>query len=322
MDLLYYCSVPLARNTDLRQQPEWLNQQLARDDGYVLPVWQGKNLIRFDPTSATGSPSSVFLDINKAGLVLGNASEVIYLGHEAHRPIFAADISQVDRERADELIALASADAKLVDLRRVGTLLGPESASLLAYARGMAFWHQGNRFCARCGHETHSRRAGHMRSCPGCENEIFPRIDPAVIMLVEQIDPEDGEPKCLLGRHSKLPGSMYSTLAGFVDPLENLEQAVIREVQEEVGLTVDMPRYIASQPWPFPASMMFGFRVGTRERAITVDQDELEHAAWFTRDDLERFGEVGDADAEFILPPEDSIARNLIELWKAEPISP
>lgn len=314
MDLVYYCSVALSRNTDLRQKPEWLNGELARDDGLVVPVWNSKNLVRF----RNAIPKAIYLPIRKAALILGNATEVVYLGHDDDRPVFAADISGVEKDRAIELIEMASPGSMLVDLRRVGTLLGPNQASTLAFARGMAFWHQRHPYCARCGGRTSSKRGGHMRYCTTCDSEIFPRIDPAVIMLVEQLEPDDGVPRCLLGRHNKLPGSMYSTLAGFVDPLENLEQAVIREVKEEAGLTIEWPHYIASQPWPFPASMMFGFRATTRERRIVIDQNELQHAAWFTADELDQFGEVGDDDAGYILPPKDSIARTLIELWRDE----
>lgn len=157
-----------------------------------------------------------------------------------------------------------------------------------------------------------------MRFCKACSNEIFPRIDPAVIMLVEQNNPVDGIPRCLLGRHDKLPKRMYSTLAGFVDPVENLEQAVIREVYEEAGLRVINPTYVASQPWPFPASMMFGFRARTDDREIVIDNNELEHAAWFSADEVRSFGEFDGPKTEIALPPKDSIARGLIDTWLAE----
>ena len=157
-----------------------------------------------------------------------------------------------------------------------------------------------------------------MRYCHHCTRENFPRIDPAVIMLVEQKNPTDGIARCLLGRHEKLPRQMYSTLAGFLDPGESLEQAVIREVYEEAGLRVIDPIYMGSQPWPFPSSMMLGFRARTNDREIVVAVDELEDARWFSRQEVRKFGNHGDPDCQISLPRSDSIARLLIDTWLDE----
>ena len=314
MRSLYYSAMPLQRHADLRQKSEWLNAQLASDDALVLALWSQKNLVQFN----YGVPSPVYLPISDAALILANAVEVIYLGHDAQSPVFAADLAQLPEQRLKEILDHASPGCEMVNLRRIGPLLDPGQASVLALARAMAYWHQNHKFCARCGHPSHSKRGGHMRFCEGCHNEIFPRIDPAVIMLVEQNNPEDGVARCLLGRHGRLPKRMYSTLAGFVDPVENLEQAVIREVFEEVGLRVTDPSYVASQPWPFPASMMFGFRVKTDDRQLIIDYNELEDAAWFTAREVRSFGEFDGPDDEIALPPTDSIARVLIDTWLEE----
>lgn len=306
--------MPLERHADLRQQSEWLNAQLASDDALVVVIWSQMNLVRL----TSGIPEPVYLRISDAALILGNATEVIYLGHDGQAPVFAADLAQLQERRMVEILEHAAPECEMVNLRRIGTLLEPGQASILALARAMAYWHQNHRFCSRCGHETQSKRGGHMRFCKACSNEIFPRIDPAVIMLVEQNNPVDGIPRCLLGRHDKLPKRMYSTLAGFVDPVENLEQAVIREVYEEAGLRVINPTYVASQPWPFPASMMFGFRARTDDREIVIDNNELEHAAWFSADEVRSFGEFDGPKTEIALPPKDSIARGLIDTWLAE----
>ncbi len=156
-----------------------------------------------------------------------------------------------------------------------------------------------------------------MRKCTNdtCAKEVYPRIDPAVIMLVELIDPTDGIEKCLLGRHKGLPKGIYSTLAGYVDQGESMEEAVAREVMEEAGLLIHNADYIASQPWPFPSALMIGFRAQTKEENITIALDELEDAQWFSADQIRQFGEHTDTNVEKALPRKDSIARTLIELW-------
>ena len=305
----------LERHGDLRMDPDWLREQLALDRGLVLPLWQDKNLFRL----GSDIPDVYTLTISDAALFLANAAEVIYLGHQVHQPVFAADLRDLDEQRRDELIEHAAPDGKFIDLRRLGTLLSPEDGSVLAYARALAGWHRNNGFCARCGTATESMRGGHMRQCPNCGREHFPRIDPAVIMLVEQTNPSDGIPRCLLGRHTGLPGRIYSTLAGFVDPGETLEQAVAREVLEESGIRVNNIRYVASQPWPFPGSLMLGFRATSPDLEPDNSLDELEDVRWFTLDEVRQFGEFGsDGGAAWEFPRSDSIARLLIEQWIAE----
>ena len=156
---------------------------------------------------------------------------------------------------------------------------GPEAA-LLAYARGLMYWHRRHRFCGVCGAATDSRGGGHVRRCRNADepHEHFPRTDPAVIMLVTHDDLEGRGPAALLGRQSRWPDGMYSTLAGFVEPGESLEEAVAREVREETGVAVADVRYQASQPWPFPSSLMLGFRARAVTTGIDVDQRELQDA--------------------------------------------
>ena len=200
-----------------------------------------------------------------------------------------------------------AAAERLVELRSIALLLPGEDAAVAAYARALAHWHRGHRFCGRCGGATAVSHAGHARLCPACGQESFPRTDPAVIVLVTH-----GE-RCLLGRSPRFPPGMYSTLAGFVEPGESLEQTLRREVFEEVGVVLDEVVYRASQPWPFPQSLMLGFRATARTTELAIDRDEIEDARWLTR------AQLRDRENPAVrLPNRDSIARFLIEEWLEE----
>ncbi len=170
----------------------------------------------------------------------------------------------------------------------------------------LANWHAVAGFCSRCGAPTEPEMAGHSRRCAVDKSEHFPRCDPAVIMLVT--DPED---RCLLARNAQWPKGRVSVLAGFVEPGESAEQAVAREVHEETGVVVSSVTYAGSQPWPMPHNLMLGFRAEATGTDITVDAEEIEEAAWYSRDDLRAALVSG----ELIMPPSLSISRWLIETW-------
>src|SRR5262249_54747330 len=201
--------------------------------------------------------------------------------------------------------------AAFADLRTVGPLIERDQGALLAYARGMMHWHARHRFCGVCGHPTASLEAGHVRRCTNaaCGAQHFPRTDPAVIMLVH----DRGE-RVALGRQKAWPSGMHSVLAGFVEPGESLEDAVRREVAEEVGIALAEVIYHSSQPWPFPSSIMLGFTA----RAITTDlnlaTDEIESARWYTRAELPASPE----NEVFRMPRRASIARRLVDDWLAD----
>jgi NAD+ diphosphatase len=182
-------------------------------------------------------------------------------------------------------------------------MLPPEDAGLLGYARGMVLWRARHRFCGTCGATTLAAKGGHVLICtnPACRHEQFPRIDPAIIVLVS-----DGE-RALLGRQAAWPVGRYSTIAGFVEPGESLEDAVAREVFEETGIEVNRIQYHSSQPWPFPSSLMLGFTAHAQTTQIQLRDDELEDAQWFTREDL--------ASGRPLVPPNVSISFRLIEHW-------
>ena len=189
-------------------------------------------------------------------------------------------------------------------------ILHPEDAPLFAAALSLSRWHGRHRFCASCGHSTDIVRGGWSRRCPACSAEHFPRVDPVVIMLAEHED------RLLLGRQPQYPPGRYSALAGFVEVGENLEAAVARELFEEAGIRVRGVRYLASQPWPFPSSLMFGCHAEAKSDALKIDHAELEDARWFTR--AEVAGALSEAaDAPFEPPPKAAIARTLLERWLA-----
>ncbi|WP_404382538.1 NAD(+) diphosphatase [Caenispirillum salinarum] len=304
---LHYTGQPLDRADHLREED--IRTLLSGDRLRVLPVWRGRHAVgpdrmplwRTRPEPGPAAEAPVFLGRDAAGITW--ATEDL-----SARPPADPD----DKDRGPGPLAGLEAEAQWLDLRTFGVTLPAALAATLAYARGMIFWHAGHRFCGRCGAPTEVGRGGHIRLCTNtdCAAPSFPRTDPAVIMLVT-----DGD-RCLLGRQAQWPDGMVSTLAGFVEPGETLEEAVAREVMEEAGIRVGAVTYRASQPWPFPSSLMLGFWAAAETTAITVDERELAHAAWFHRDDLAAMGEVGDGAPGWKLPRRDSISRWLIETWR------
>lgn len=189
-------------------------------------------------------------------------------------------------------------------------------AATYAAARSLLDWHSRHRFCANCGQMSHPIRAGWARRCPSCGTEHFPRTDPVVIMLAEHVD-EAGVARVLIGRQPMFPPGRYSALAGFVEVGEALEEAVVRELWEEAGVRARSVRYLTSQPWPFPSQLMLACIAGVDDPALTLDQNELEHAFWVTADDVAAaLGE--EAGACFLPPPRYAIAHTLFQAWLAE----
>ena len=307
LERLYYTGCGLDRSSRLRQDDAWLAASLESPRSHVLPLWRDHSAF-----TNTNPPEPLTLRGERASGIIRTADTVALLGVDSDGTAwFAADLSSCGEEQ----MAVLNGDAQLADLRRMSAVIDAGSASILAYARGLMFWHRRHRFCGVCGGATESREAGHMRVCLAaeCGATHFPRTDPAVIMLVTRPGADGGA--CLLARQPRWPRGMYSTLAGFVEPGESLEEAVVREVEEETCVPVTNVRYRGSQPWPFPSSVMLGFRAEAPAGAeIDFDVRELEDAAWFTRQDISRFREVRRR-----MPRGDSIARRLVEEWIAEP---
>ena len=254
-------------------------------------------------------------------LSLGAEDTPVFLGLLDGRPCFGLVPHEPPLTAADRLGTGYGVDeAGFVGLYDAAMGMTAVEARLAARAVHFANWINRTRYCGVCGAPMRAAAAGHRRICTGpeCAREEFPRIDPVVIALVVRGS------RCLLGRQPRFPPRRYSAVAGFVEPGETLEAAVRREVQEEVGAALAQVRYIGSQPWPFPSSLMVGFLAEARGETISLNDRELEDARWFTRAQLEEalHAERAGSEAELTLPPAGSIARRLIEHWLAAPPMP
>jgi NAD+ diphosphatase len=294
-----YTGSPLDRADKLRNDAAFIESALASPDSLFAPVWRSRSLMK---GVAEGTPEAVLLSGAAAHAVRLAGGPWAFLGLWEGRPVFAVDCSAAD----DPAPLLPTEMGAFTDLRAVAGLLPANEASVLAHARGLMHWRVKHRFCGVCGAPCEPRSAGHVMACTACNAQHFPRTDPAVIMLVVRGD------YCLLGNSPRFANAMYSTLAGFVEPGESLEEAVQREVFEEAGITVGAVRYHSSQPWPFPSSIMLGFHAEGLSEEINIDPEELRDARWFHRDQIRNPRDHG-----FSLPRADSIARRLIEDWMA-----
>ena len=292
----FYASGGIDRAAHLRADEDWIRRQIEARAARIVPIWRSQNLV------APGDPPSGVVVEASRGLLMG-AGHVVFLGLIEETAHFAVDFSAHEDPPLSE-------HGQFRDMRGVGQLLSHQEGALLVYARAAIQWHLRHQYCGVCGSPTQSRDSGHMRKCTSadCAAEHFPRLDPAVIMLIH-----DGGDRLILGRQKNWPPGQHSVLAGFVEPGESLEEAVAREVFEEVGLSVRDVTYRSSQPWPFPSSIMLGFTARAISREINVDGNELESARWFSREELLACPE----DETFRLPRRDSIARKLVEDWLA-----
>jgi NAD+ diphosphatase len=292
-----YTGSPLDRAGHLRDDTDWIEARLGDPATLFVPVWRSRTLVQ----DRDDGPHAVFLTNEAAAQVRMAGGPWAFLGLQGDTAVFTVDVSGVD----DPLPLLPEALGRFEDMRSLAGQLTPDDAAVLAHARGLMHWRVRHRFCGNCGSPCEPRSAGHAMACMQCGAQHFPRTDPAVIMLVH-----DGD-RCLLGHSQRFPNStMYSTLAGFVEPGESLEEAVAREVLEESAIRVGRVSYHSSQPWPFPASIMLGFYAEALSSEITIDASELRDARWFSRDEIRNNDRHG-----FNLPRRDSIARRLIEDW-------
>ena len=275
------------RNGERRKDPDWLAEALSSDETRFVPVWGDRCLVGGEP------PAAVLLD-RRAMRPFVTDDNIIFLGLFRDQPAFAVRIGRDAEAPFADLGAFK-------DLRFLGTVLPADEANLVAHARALSIWHDKTLYCGKCGSVSQPEAGGNSRRCcnPECRQEIFPRTDPAIIVLVASGD------RCVLGRQAGWPEGRYSTIAGFVEPGESLEDAVRREVYEETNIRVGGVHYHSSQPWPFPSALMLGFVAEATSEEIRLNDGELEEAHWFTRDEL-KSGDVG-------LPFRISIARRLVD---------
>lgn len=285
------------RGGNLRRDADWLAKKLADPTSRFLPLHQLRALMQLEGGLALGWRSR-----EEAAPLLENGCQVVLLGTHDGVAHFAFDCSASEQAPFREL-------GKFIDVRTVAMQADGRDAAVLSQARSLIDWHARHRFCANCGQPTEAREAGYMRACPACKAQHFPRTDPVTIMLVLRGD------RMLLGRQPRFAPNTYSALAGFVEPGENIEEAVRREVLEEVGIRAGRVRYHSSQPWPFPSSLMIGCMAEAEDEEIRLDPDELEDARWFGREEIASMVENHKAEGKLRMPPPLSIAHQLAKAW-------
>lgn len=288
---LPYSKLDLDRASALRSDAAWLAARLRDTTATVVPLWRDRCLVR------DGRP--ITLPMPAAADLLDRAGDPVLLGVRPVGPVFAADLSGLTEPEAVDIAAAES----VVDVRGLFGGLSEADAALFACARGLLHWHRNQRFCGACGGPTEPRDGGHHRACRACGKQLFAKIEPAVIVLIESPDRQ----RALLARHQGAAPDQFSTLAGFVEIGESLEEAVRREVAEEAGVRLATVTYQGSQAWPFPAGLMVGFRAVAAAEDIAVDHEELLEARWFGPDVV----------AERVASPRrrDSIGRYLMRSW-------
>jgi NAD+ diphosphatase len=294
----FFAGPYIDRRSDARDKPEWRALAAADPATRYVAAFGTTHLVYTGP-----APHIAFLHGEHPLVEGASDAELILLGWFRGACCALVELAAVDT-------AALPPGTRFEELRVVANLLPPDEAGLLAYARGLSIWRARHRFCGACGARLVPERAGHVLRCSdaGCAQEAFPRIDPAIIVMVS-----DGE-RALLGRQASWPAGRYSTIAGFVEPGESLEDAVVREVAEETGVGVHSIQYHSSQPWPFPASLMVGFQARCAAHAPIQAGGELEDARWFTRAEINA-GAAG-------LPPSHSISYRLISTWLAGTANP
>jgi NAD+ diphosphatase len=281
--------IPLDRLGHRRGESAWLRDIGQSNEVVYLLVQEGRNLVH-----AGDPPRPAFLSGPEASALKTDRDDAILLGRHESIYYFALPVAEQQTTPATQ---------EFRGLRGLAGNIDGSDAALLAYARAMVLWHRNHPCCARCGAPSRSIEAGHARLCTrsSCGTRHFPRVDPAIIVLVTL-----GE-SCLLGRQPDWPAGRYSTIAGFVEPGESLEEAVIREVREETGVDTVNPRYHSSQPWPFPSSLMLGYFARAVSEDISLLDGELEDARWVTRADI--------AAGRVLMPTPFSIAYALVKAW-------
>jgi NAD+ diphosphatase len=297
-----YCFAgnPLDRVSQRRQDAEWVVSLLEDPESRLLPLHGLKPQTRHSSVAALN-----WQRVARWRPLIDGGATLILLGVRDRRAYFALDATTAELS-ADE-------EAATMDARAAAAIIDGGEAAILAEARSLIDWHARHRFCAQCGTPSVAASGGWVRHCPNCKAHHFPRVDPVVIMLAVK-----GE-RCLLGRGLRRPGTRFSCLAGFMEPGETLEEAVRREVLEESAIRVGRVRYLASQPWPFPSSLMIGCLAEALSDEITIDPEELAEVRWFEREEVRAMVERSRSDDPIpglaTLPPPLAIGHQIARRW-------
>jgi len=302
--MIPFAGNPLNRASEKRLEAKWIESRLHDPSSLIFPMWRLEPFL-LGPENSTPPIQLGLLKPGVTDVLAADKAPCIFLGLDGDRAVFALDISAADNPAEEGPLAGLGF---FRDARAAGQMVSIKEAAIIAQAKALIDWHQRHRFCARCGAETTMADAGYKRACPKCNAEHFPRTDPVVIMLATHGD------ACLVGRGKNFPGRFYSALAGFIEPGETIEEAVRRELHEEAGVKTGRVDYFATQPWPFPYSLMIGCFAEAENREITLDGVELADAQWIERDKA-RAILGGDQSHGIFFPPSIAIAHHLLKRW-------
>ncbi len=299
----YFTGNPLNRASDKRKDPEFIAAQLAHEAAQMAVYWRGMPLLQ-RPAENERETKTIWLSPGAVSQ-FPRALTPIFLGLNGAIPYFALDVSA---SAQDPESAPFSDIGVYGHLREFGMILPKDELAILGHGAWLIDWHRRTLFCAQTGEAMESAEGGAKRVAPKAEKEYFPRIDPVAIVLPIHED------ACLLGRSPHFPPNMYSALAGFLEPGETLEECAVREIKEEVGVTITDVHYQFSQPWPFPCSLMTGFLASAASRELEIDKQEIEDAIWVPKGEILKVLN-GERREDLWVPPKYAIARQLLEVW-------
>jgi NAD+ diphosphatase len=302
--MIPFAGNPLNRASEKRLETNWIESRLHDPSSLIFPMWRLEPFLLGPENSAP----PIQLGLLKPGLtdaLAADGAPCIFLGLDGDRAVFALDISAADNPAKEGPLAGLGF---FRDARAAGQMVSIKEAAIIAQAKALIDWHQRHGFCPKCGAPTRLMDAGYRRLCDKCNSEHFPRVDPVVIMLATNGD------ACLVGRGKLFPQGMFSALAGFIEPGETIEEAVRRELMEEASVKVGEVSYWATQPWPFPSSLMIGCFAKATSRDVKVDQSELAEVRWIERKVARELIE-GKRVEGIMVPTPIAIAHHLIKAF-------
>jgi NAD+ diphosphatase len=306
MHSITFANNPLDRASQLRSDQAWQQDAITSEKSRFMIFFEDRPLIKIN-ADRPNEPEILWISHHQLAPLLTNNSRPLFLGLKDELPFYAVDLTGLN---LDQILSHPSfATSKFIDARSIAPNLDNPSTGIIAQAKSNFEWNKNNIYCSKCaGVKLKTKDTGYKKFCEQCQSEYFPRVDPVVIMLPCHNN------KCLLGRQKGFPPGMFSALAGFVEPGETIEDAVIREINEEVGLQSKNVSYKFTQPWPFPSSLMIGCTAEVDNPDYKVDEEEIVEAVWLTKEDLTKIL-VGKSEKRIWIPPPMAIAHQLIVHW-------